>query len=89
MKVNQGREETAQQIANIINNCNMLLSLDVSESFGKYILNVQTDQTIIEYKEMSLDGMEWFLSKLKSHLNNKEDIDEIFEELEYLSMPAN
>jgi hypothetical protein len=73
MKVNQGREETAQQIANIINNCNMLLSLDVSESFGKYILNVQTDQTIIEYKEMSLDGMEWFLSKLKSHLNNKED----------------
>jgi hypothetical protein len=47
-------------------------------------LLVKTDQASIEYQEFTQDGMEWFLSKLKMFVNNKDDIDELFEEMEDL-----
>lgn len=84
MKTNQEREKTAIQIADVLNNCNMLLDLHIEERVDKYTLYVETDQTNIEYQEFSKDGMEWFLSTLKSHVYNKENIDELFEEMESL-----
>jgi hypothetical protein len=81
LKTNQEREKTALQIADVLNNCNMLLDLHLENRLDKFTLFVETDQVSIEYKEFTKDGMEWFLSKLKMYVDNKDDIDELFEEM--------
>jgi hypothetical protein len=86
LKTNQSREKTALQIADVLNNCNMLLDLHIERKLDKFTLFVETDQVSIEYKEFTEDGMNWFLSKLKMAANNKDDIDELFEEMESLEI---
>jgi hypothetical protein len=86
LKTNQEREKTALQIADVLNNCNMLLDLHLENRLDKFTLFVETDQVSIEYKEFTEDGMNWFLSKLKMHVDNKDDIDELFEEMESLEI---
>ncbi|WP_137743320.1 hypothetical protein [Robertmurraya siralis] len=84
MIVNQEREKTAQQIAGILNNCEMLLGLDIEKRVDKYSLFIKTDQLSVEYKEFTKDGMEWLLSKLKDYVVNKDDIDELLEEIDFI-----
>ncbi|MDT2260662.1 hypothetical protein P7H06_15690 [Paenibacillus larvae] len=51
---------------------------------GAIALLVTTDTATVVYGEATKEGMLKFLSKLKEHAVNKEDIDELLEEVQHM-----
>ena len=83
-KVNQTRKESASQVAKVLNEREMLFQLDVVERVNDFALVAVTDVAQVEYTEKSIKGMESFLEVLKGLVDNKDDIDELLEELSSL-----
>jgi len=85
-KFNQNRVTSARQIAEVLNNCEMLLALHLEERPNHIVLVVQTDNTSIEYTEKKIGRMEAFLDYLIEYANDKEGIEELKEELHELAI---
>ncbi|AHD06207.1 hypothetical protein ERIC2_c24140 [Paenibacillus larvae subsp. larvae DSM 25430] len=49
---------------------------------NKVVLHVITDSATVQYTEITRDGMLSFLTKLREYVTNKEDIDELLEEVQ-------
>lgn len=81
MKINQNREQTAMEIANIINNCSLLLKLDIETKGSGVFLTILTDSVAIEYRESSRSKMNLLLMGLIDKVDNCEDIKNLIEEL--------
>ena len=81
-KVNQSRGKSVAQIAEILNTCEMLLNLEIENQMNKVVLHVITDSATVQYTEITRDGMLSFLTKLREYVTNKEDIDELLEEVQ-------
>lgn len=88
MIVNQKRTTTATEIANLLNNCFMLLRLEIEFNGSNFSLNLETDMAQVVYKENSKKGMNLFLNELKLLVNNKEDICELLDELNDLEFAS-
>ncbi|MCY9511414.1 hypothetical protein M5W68_21610 [Paenibacillus larvae] len=85
-KANQSREKSALEVASILNNCKLLLRLEVENKANKMVLQVVTDSVNIQYTEVNTTGMLSFLFKLKEYAENKGDIDELLDEVKYLEV---
>ncbi|QHZ51208.1 hypothetical protein [Paenibacillus larvae] len=83
-KANQNRRMSALQTAYILNTCEMLLRLEIEIRGSNLALLVATDTATVVYGEATKEGMLKFLSKLKEHAVNKEDIDELLEEVQHM-----
>ncbi|WP_182004655.1 hypothetical protein [Priestia aryabhattai] len=80
-KFNQSRKKSAQEIASILNDCNMLIDLSIEDQANKIVLNVQTDSVSAQYTELDTKRMDSFLGALIEYVDNKDDIEELKEEL--------
>ncbi|MDE5168266.1 hypothetical protein [Paenibacillus larvae] len=80
-KVNQTRKESALEVSSILNNCFMLLNLELKNQGNKVVLHVITDSAAVQYTETK-DGMLSFLTKLREYVTSKEDINELLEEVQ-------
>ncbi|WP_158530501.1 hypothetical protein [Paenibacillus larvae] len=86
-KANQSREKSVLEVSEILNNCEILLKLEVENQMNKVVLHVITDSAAVQYTEVRIDGMLSFLSKLREHVRgNKGDIDELLDEVKYLEV---
>ena len=84
-EVNPKRKESAQTIGHILNNCKMLLDLELHKLPNKYLLTVATDEVNGEYTEIKETEMLSFLTELRKFVNNTDDIDELIEELPFVN----
>ncbi|WP_025912013.1 hypothetical protein [Priestia flexa] len=80
-KFNQKRATSAKQVAEVLNNCKMLIDLHLEERPNEIVLIAQTDSASIEYTEKKVRRMDAFLDRLMEYVNNKEGIEELKEEL--------
>lgn len=78
------RKESVEKIASALNNCDMLLGFEIEDRVNSLVLHVQTNELVIEYTEVEPENMKTFLNDLKSIVNNKDDIDELLEEIQYI-----
>ncbi|MEV2911344.1 hypothetical protein ABNF65_22730 [Paenibacillus larvae] len=85
-KVNQNRKKSALEVSEILNNCELLLRFEIENQVNKVVLHITTDSAVAQYAEVNKPGMLSFLSKLKEYATNKNDIDELLEEVQYLEM---
>lgn len=85
-KANQSRFLSALEVASILNNCKLLLRLEVENKANKMVLQVVTDSVNIQYTEVNTTGMLSFLFKLKEYAENKGDIDELLDEVNSLEV---
>ncbi|ALA12676.1 hypothetical protein ABNB59_21955 [Paenibacillus larvae] len=83
-KADQSRGKSALQIAEILNNCELLLRLEIEDLGSKIVLHIITDSATVQYVEVTRDGMLSFLRKLREYVIRKGDIDELLEEVQYL-----
>ncbi|PAV30235.1 hypothetical protein CIL05_07140 [Virgibacillus profundi] len=80
-KVNQCRKQSAKEIGTALNECNMLFKCDIEDQANKIVFHIITDSVDIQYTELDNKRMDNFLSVLKDFVVNKEDIEELKEEL--------
>ncbi|AHD06427.1 hypothetical protein ERIC2_c26400 [Paenibacillus larvae subsp. larvae DSM 25430] len=85
-KADQSRGKSALQIAEVLNNCSILLQLEIENQVNKIVLHIITDSATVQYVEINKDGMLSFLSKLKEYVISKGDIDELLDEVKYLEV---
>ncbi|ARF67203.1 hypothetical protein B7C51_04325 [Paenibacillus larvae subsp. pulvifaciens] len=81
-KADQSRGKSALQIAEVLNNCSILLQLEIENQINKIVLHVATDSATVQYVEVTKDGMLSFLSKLREYVIRKDDIDDLLEEVQ-------
>ncbi|MFT3657313.1 hypothetical protein DALLNEIH_03771 [Bacillus sp. B01(2024)] len=84
-KVNQNRHKTAMEISEVLNNRSMLLNLEVEDRVSNVQLHVVTDSVHLEYSECKKEGMEKFLATLREHVINKNEVDELLEDIQYVN----
>lgn len=83
MKANVKEKTAVKEISTLLNNCSMLLQLDLHQYASFYTLSVATDQGKGEFQVKTKEKMLSFLSELKnSCYHNKEDIEELIEDIE-------
>jgi hypothetical protein len=75
-KVNQNKNKSIEQIANILNG-QMLLDINCSSKGNGFTLRIETFGTVLEYLETSRTEMIKFLNSLKEKLIIKDDIETI------------
>ncbi|AJK27759.1 hypothetical protein ERICIV_02461 [Paenibacillus larvae subsp. larvae] len=81
-KVNQSRGKSVAQIAEILNNCELLLRLEIEDLGSKIVLHVITDSAVVQYTEVNKTSMIGFLSKLREYAIFADDIDDLLEEVQ-------
>lgn len=83
MKANVKTKTAIKEMSGLLNNCSMLLQLDVHQYASFFTLKVATDQGKGEYQVKTQEKMIDFLNELKKKcIHNHEDIEELIEELE-------
>ncbi|WP_040931876.1 hypothetical protein [Paenibacillus larvae] len=80
-KVNQ-RKKSVLEVSSILNNCELLLRLEIEDLGSKVVLHIITDCAAVQYTEVNKTSMLSFLSKLKEYVISKDDIDELLEEVQ-------
>jgi hypothetical protein len=83
MKTNVKTKTAIKEMSGLLNNCSMLLQLDVDRHADRHTLSIATDQGTGSFSVTTKEKMISFLSELqKSCYHNHEDIGELIEELE-------
>lgn len=79
--VNPSKNQSAEKIASILNECNMLFKFDVENRVNRYILHLMTDKASVEYTETTKEKMEEFLILLKEKVCDKDNVNELLKEI--------
>lgn len=75
------RTQSIEGIAKVLNECNMLLELYIEDKANVLVLHVETDELEMEYTEVNEKDMLNTLNRLKELVSNKDDIDELIQDL--------